>query len=60
MYLEGSQSLIPVPRNIAYSQSDIETNISSEYLRGLIESQCLNIPLDTVEEATDNAVKVTE
>ncbi len=60
IYLEGAQSLIPVPRNVAYSQSDVETNISSDYLKGLIESQCLNVPLDTVEDANANAVKVTE
>ncbi len=60
LYLDGAQSLIPVPRNSTYSSSDIETNISSEYLRGLINNRSLNVPLDTVTTNDNGAVKVTK
>ena len=56
----ATQNIIPVPRNVAYSQSDVETTISSEYLRGLIESRCFDVPLDVVSDADTTAVKVTE
>ena len=45
MYLQGG-SLIPVPRNANY---DKETNISSEYLRGLFESKTEQITPDLVD-----------
>ena len=45
MYLNGG-SLIPVPRNATY---DKETNISSEYLRGLIESKTEQITPDIID-----------
>ncbi len=45
MYL-SSGSLIPVPRNASY---DKETNISSEYLKGLIESKTEHIEPDIVD-----------
>lgn len=58
IYLDGSGSLVPVPRNNSYSQ---ETNINSEYLVGLVNKRCENIPLDKVtttviteEENTDD------
>ena len=59
LYLDGS-GLIPVPRNAAYSQSDIEANISSEYLKGLINNRCKEVPLDTVANNNTTNVKVTE
>lgn len=50
-YLNGD--LIPVPRNTNYSSdSTITTNISSDYLVNLIESKCLDIPLDSVDTNT--------
>lgn len=47
MVISGSSSLIPIPRNSNYKP---ETNISSEYLRGLIESKTRQVPLDFVNE----------
>ena len=45
MYLSGG-SLIPVPRNANY---DKETNISSEYLKGLIESRTEQVTPDIMD-----------
>ncbi len=61
MYLDGSTSLIPVPRNVAYSQDeDVKTNISSDYLKGLINNRTREVPLDVVSNNNSNNVKVTE
>jgi Flp pilus assembly protein CpaB len=56
--VSGSGSLIPVARNANYNP---ETNVSSEYLKNLIESRCREVPLDVIEEdniETDNNVKI--
>ncbi len=52
MYLDGSQSLIPVPRNVAYSASNVQTNITSEYLQTLINKRCISVPLDVINAET--------
>ena len=54
------QGIVPGPRNSAYSQSDVEANISSDYLKGLINARCKDVPLDTVSNSNNNNVKITE
>ena len=46
IFISGSDSLIPVPRNANYNP---DTSISSQYLKNLIESKCREVPLDVVE-----------
>lgn len=57
MYLSGT--LIPVPRNSKYNK---ETNISSKYLRELIESRCEKVEPDVIDDNTsgDQNIKVNE
>ena len=54
-YLDGS--LVPVPRNKNYNK---KTNITSEYLRHLIENKCRIINPDVVDtpDASDENIKV--
>ncbi len=44
--LTGSDSIIPIPRNANYNPT---TTISSLYLKNLIESKYMEVPLDVVE-----------
>lgn len=46
MFISGSSSLVPVPRNANYNPN---TTISSSYLRDLIKSQVREVPLDSAE-----------
>ena len=57
LFLGGE--IIPVPRNASYNA---EVNISSSYLRTLVETQSLDVPLDdqTDDNHGDGEVKVTE
>lgn len=58
--LASPQDLVPVPRNTAYSESDIATSITSEYLQKLINDRCMDIPLDTVDTTTSQSINITE
>lgn len=59
--LSGAENLVPVPRNVNYTESNVETNISSEYLKALINEQCIDVPLDTVTTTTNiSTINVTE
>lgn len=57
MYLAGT--LVPVPRNKSYDKT---TNISSKYLRELIESRCHEVVPDAVDDpdSGDENIKVNE
>lgn len=57
MYLSGT--LIPVPRNKNYDKT---TNISSTYLRNLIESRCEKVVPDVIDDngSGDDNIKVNE
>ena len=56
----GPGTIFPVPRNTEYSSEETQTVISSEYLRGLIESRCNNIEPDNVSSSTVADVTVIE
>lgn len=56
----GPGTIFPVPRNTEYSGEETQTVISSEYLRGLIESRCNNIEPDNVSSSTVADVTVIE
>ena len=56
----GPGTIFPVPRNTNYSSEETQTVISSEYLRGLIESRCNNIEPDNVSSSTVADVNVIE
>ncbi len=56
----GDGTLFPVPRNTNYSSDETKTVISSEYIRGLIESRCNNIEPDNVSSSTVADVTVIE
>ena len=58
--LSSSENLVPVPRNVAYTESNIATSISSDYLTSLINDQCINVPLDTVTADNTQTINVTE
>lgn len=47
----GAQSLIPIPRNANYNPT---TTISSDYLKSLILANTRNVPLDYIDEPTDD------
>lgn len=57
--VSGWSSLIPVPRNANYSP---QVNISSQYLRNLIEKNTFDIPQDTVVDDTagDDNINVSD
>ncbi len=44
IYISGTSSLVPVPRNANYNPT---TTISSEYLKSLIKNQTKEVPLDS-------------
>lgn len=59
-YLDGANSLVPVPRNSSYSKSETETSVSSEYLKNLINNRTKDVPLDVVSNSNNTNVQVTQ
>ena len=60
MIVSGGGSIFPVARNANYNP---ETNVSSEYLKNLIESYCREVPLDIIDDgnsAEDNIETIVE
>ena len=52
-----SGDLIPVPRNVNY---DKEINVTSDYIRKLIEDRYHKIPTDFVSDDVNNNITITE
>ena len=59
-YLDGGSSLVPVPRNSTYSNTESETVVSSEYLKNLINNRSKDVPLDVVSKSDNANIQVTQ